>query len=162
MPNFNRTEPTAMPPRKSLLERVGQALGFELLALLICAPSMSYLLNTALTDTGALTLMFSAVAMLWNVLFNLLFDRVLHRLGLPRSLLARVAHALLFEFGLMLMLVPIGAWWLAVGLWEALCIDIGIMLFFLPYTFVFNWVYDGVRAAIVRRRRDGATASAGA
>lgn len=146
---------------KTLKERAGQALGFELLALMICAPVMSRVLDTPLTASGALTLMFSMLAMLWNVVFNLLFDRALQRLALRRTLRVRAAHALLFEAGLMVMLVPVGAWWLAVSLWEALWIDIGIMLFFLPYTFVFNWVYDAVRAAIVRRRRAGATASAG-
>ncbi len=147
---------------KSLKERVGQALGFELLALLICAPIMSQVLNTPLADTGVLTLMFSMLAMLWNVVFNLLFDRALQRLVLRRTLLVRAAHALLFEGGLVVMLVPVGAWWLAVSLWEALWIDIGVMLFFLPYTFIFNWVYDAVRAAIVRRRRASAAVSAGA
>jgi uncharacterized membrane protein len=146
---------------KTLKERAGQALGFELLALMICAPVMSRVLDTPLTDSGALTLMFSMLAMLWNVVFNLLFDRALRRLALRRTLRVRAAHALLFEAGMMVMLVPVGAWWLAVSLWEAWWIDIGIMLFFLPYTFVFNWVYDAVRATIVRRRRVGATGSAG-
>jgi uncharacterized membrane protein len=32
-----------------------------------------------------------------------------------------------------------------VSYWEALLLDIGILLFFLPYTYVFNWIYDHLR-----------------
>ena len=43
------------------------------------------------------------------------------------------------------------AWWLGIGLWEAFVLDIAIVLFFLPYTFGFNWAYDHIRAKVVAR-----------
>ena len=61
-----------------------------------------------------------------------------------RSLQRRVAHAIGFEGGLALLLVPLFAWWFGVGLWQALVMDLGLMLFFLIYTFVFNWGFDHV------------------
>ena len=60
-------------------------------------------------------------------------------------------HALLFEGGLVVLLVPLVAWWLEVSYWQAFLLDIGFFLFFLPYTFVFNWLYDGLRASLLRR-----------
>jgi uncharacterized membrane protein len=42
--------------------------------------------------------------------------------------------------------VPVAAWWLNVSLWQAFLLDAGILLFFLPYTVAFNWVYDELRA----------------
>lgn len=45
-----------------------------------------------------------------------------------------------------MLLVPLGAAWLGVSLLEALMLDIGLMLFFLPYTFCFNLAYDLLRA----------------
>ena len=45
------------------------------------------------------------------------------------------------------MVVPVAAWWLNVSLVEALLLDLGIVLFFLPYTFCFNLAYDALRAA---------------
>jgi hypothetical protein len=42
------------------------------------------------------------------------------------------------------MLVPFFAWWLEVSLWQAFVLDLGLLLFFLVYTFVFNWVFDRV------------------
>ena len=46
--------------------------------------------------------------------------------------------------GLVITLVPAFAWWLDLTLWEAFVMDIGLIVFFLIYTFVFNWVFDRV------------------
>ena len=59
-----------------------------------------------------------------------------------RSLGRRVAHAIGFEGGLIVWLVPTIAWWLEVSLWQALVMDLSLMVFFLVYTFVFNWLFD--------------------
>jgi uncharacterized membrane protein len=42
------------------------------------------------------------------------------------------------------MLVPLIAWWLGIGLWEALVMDLALVVFFLVYTFAFNWAFDAV------------------
>ncbi|MCZ8258374.1 MAG: PACE efflux transporter, partial [Polaromonas sp.] len=73
-------------------------------------------------------------------------------IGFRRTLGARAVHAVLFEIGLIIAVVPLAAWWLDIGLWEAFVLDIAIVLFFLPYTFGFNWAYDYLRARIVARR----------
>ena len=39
-------------------------------------------------------------------------------------------------------------------------LDIGIVLFFLPYTFVFNWTYDHLRGVVIARREAAETANA--
>lgn len=142
-----------MSLKKSVKERFFHSLGFEVLAIAICAPLGSWLLGYSLAHIGQLTLMISLVAMTWNMVFNALFDRAQLRMGFTRNWLARSVHALMFELGLLLVVVPLAAWWLHIGLWEAFVLDIGIALFFLPYTFVFNWVYDHIRAIVVARRR---------
>jgi len=83
--------------------------------------------------------------MLWNMLFNSLFDRLRARLQLAMSMGLRVLHALAFEGGLVLVVVPLAAWWLSISLWDALLLDIGLLLLFLPYTLMFNWLYDTLR-----------------
>lgn len=140
------------PLPRSLRERIGHALAFEGIAVLICAPAMAWFMDKPLLHLGVLTLMFSTVAMLWNMLFNYLFDRAQNRLGFERGFRARVSHALLFEVGLIVVLVPLAAWWLSIGLLEALLLDIVLILFFLPYTMAFNWIYDVLRARWVARR----------
>lgn len=137
---------------KSTQERFLHALGFELLALLICAPLLAWVFDYPLAHVGALSLMVSLIAMLWNMAFNALFDGAQRRMGFARSFSARVVHATLFEVGLILAVVPLAAWWLGIGLWAALVLDIGLVLFFLPYTLGYNWLYDTLRARVLARR----------
>ena len=76
-------------------------------------------------------------------MFNMLFERWERRQPTRgRSAARRVAHAIGFEGGLLLFLVPFFAWWLGVSLWQALVLDIGFLLFFLVYNFVFAWAFD--------------------
>lgn len=141
-----------MHSHKSVRERFFHALAFELLAIAICAPLGAWLLGYSLAHIGLLTLMISLMAMTWNMIFNAIFDRVQRRLGFERTLVARALHAVLFEIGLLLAVVPLAAWWLKIGLWEAFVLDIGIALFFLPYTFLFNLAYDHLRARFVAKK----------
>lgn len=94
---------------------------------------------------GPVAVMASVIAVLWNVGFNALFERWEARQTVRgRSVFRRVAHAVVFELGLVIALVPLFAWWLDVSLWHALLMDLGLSVFFLIYTFVFTWVFDSV------------------
>ena len=146
-----------MSLEKSLYERCFHAILFELIALLLCAPVLSLLLGVSFAHAGLLTLMISLVAMTWNVIFNILFDRVERRyqqaVQKQRSFGTRMTHAVLFEIGLILAVVPLAAWWLDVGLVEAFVLDIGLVLFFLPYTLGYNWCYDQLRMTWLKSRQ---------
>ena len=139
--------------QRSVKERFFHAVVFEVLAVAICAPLGAWLLDYSLAHMGFLTLMISLIAMVWNMVFNSIFDDAQRRLGFTRNLAARAVHSVLFEIGLILAVVPLAAWWLDIGLWEAFVLDIGIVLFFLPYTFAFNWTYDHFRARVVARHK---------
>ncbi len=142
-----------MSLKKSVSERFFHALIFEVLAIAICAPLGAWLLGYSLAQMGLLTLMISLIAMTWNMVFNAIFDHAQNRMDFRRTLPVRAVHSVLFEIGLILAVVPLAAWWLGIGLWEAFVLDIGIALFFLPYTFAFNWTYDHVRANVMARRK---------
>ncbi|MES2069475.1 MAG: multidrug/biocide efflux PACE transporter [Pseudomonadota bacterium] len=137
--------------RKSLWERGLHALLFEVTAIIITAPLLVTVMGISLAHAGTLTLFVSLVAMLWNMVFNILFDHALRYWQLVRGLKLRIVHALAFEFGLVLMVVPMAAWWLELSLLDAFLLDIGLILFFLPYTLIFNWVYDSLRELLSRR-----------
>ncbi|MBN3818110.1 multidrug/biocide efflux PACE transporter [Paraburkholderia sp. Se-20369] len=139
-------------PNKTVTERLVHALTFELVAIALCAPVGAWLLDMPVSHVGALTVMVSLIAMAWNMTFNTLFDRLERRFGWVRNLGMRIVHAVAFELGLVAMVVPLAAWWLGVGLLEALLLDLGIVLFFLPYTFCFNLAYDHLRARRLARR----------
>src|SRR5690606_39242957 len=92
---------------------------------------------------GAAAVAASAIALLWNLYYNTLFERWEARQARRgRGFLRRAAHALGFELGLVLMLVPTFAWVLDVSLWEALLYNLGMIAFFLAYTFLFNLAFD--------------------
>lgn len=142
-----------MSTQKSFTERVFQAIGFELLAVLLCTPLLAWLMDKSVVDMGVATIAIGLIALAWNVLFNGLFDRLLKRLALSPSAWTRVLHALLFEGGLVAVSVPLIAWWLNVSLMQALILDIGVLLFFLPYTYIYHWAYDVLRVRMVTRNR---------
>ena len=138
--------------KKSFAERFFHALTFEVLAIIISAPALSWLTGVSMAHAGLLTLMISLMAMLWNMLFNTLFDRIALRLSLVRTFRVRIVHAVLFELGLVALVVVLMAWWLEMSVPDAFVLDIGLILFFLPYTFLFNLGYDRLREAVLKKR----------
>ena len=138
---------------KSVKERALHALLFELIGVLMFAPGLAWVLGQSIGKMGAMTVMISTVAMLWNMVFNAGFDRLRARFGFAMSLKARALHAISFEVGLVFMVVPMVAWWLSVSLLEAFLLDIGLLLLFLPYTMLFNMAYDYVRERVITRPR---------
>lgn len=131
---------------KTWRERVLHAVGFEVMALLICAPVAAWVLDRPIFQVGVLSLLLSSVAMLWNVIYNSVFDWLWPVSRVVRTLWVRIAHALGFEGGFIIIGLPLAAWMLNITLWQALVVEIGFFLFFLPYTVAYNWLYDLLRA----------------
>lgn len=138
---------------RTLKERFFHAAGFEVLAIALVSPLAAWIMNKPLFQMGALAIMLSTLAMIWNMVYNAGFDRLWPREKVTRGLGLRIMHALGFEGGFILIGLPPAAWMLGVGLWQALMIEIVFFLFFLPYTMAYNWVYDKVRDRIVNSRR---------
>lgn len=138
--------------QRSVHERIFHSVTFEVIATAIMAPTAAFIMGTTITQMGALTIMFATVAMLCNLVFNYLFDLAQRRMGFTRTAKVRLLHAVLFEISLIGFLVPIAAWWLSIGLFEAFVLDIGFTLFFLPYAFIYNYSYDRIRKALFIRK----------
>ena len=118
---------------------------YELIAIAVATVGFMLFTGAGVGSSGVISAVSSAIAVAWNVAFNELFERWESRQRVRgRSLRRRVAHALGFEGGLALMLVPLLAAWFGVSLWQALVMDLGLLLFFLIYTFIFNWCFDRV------------------
>ena len=114
--------------------------GFAIVAATLGLAGMS---GQGMQAAGILAVATSAIAVVWNLVFNTLFERWEARQPVRgRSFARRVAHAVGFEGGLTLIFVPLMAWWLDVTWLHALWMDLGLLLFFLVYTFVFNWAFD--------------------
>ena len=118
---------------------------YEAIAIVAATGGLMLMSGQGAGHSGALAVITSVIAVLWNLTFNVLFERWESRQAVRgRSVARRVAHAIGFEGGLVAFLVPVIAWWLGISLWQALLMDLGLVIFFLIYTFAFNWVFDRV------------------
>ena len=118
---------------------------YELIAIAVATAGLAQLSGQGAGHSSVVAVAASAIAVLWNVVFNWAFERWESRQTVRgRSVARRVAHAIGFEGGLVFTLVPLFAWWFGVSLWHAFVMDLGLIVFFLGYTFVFNWAFDRV------------------
>lgn len=138
--------------KKSFGERILHAVGFEALAVLISAPVAAWLLNKSMFEMGTLAILLSTTAMVWNIIYNAIFDRFWPVSRVTRTFKVRVCHALGFESGFILIGLPIAAGWLGISLLNAFMLEIGFFLFFLPYTVAYNWLYDTLRQRVLNRK----------
>ena len=138
---------------KSLKERIFHSILFEVLANIIITVGLSLVLSVPVTKSAVLAALSAGTAMLWNGIFNRVFDKVQQRKGFKRTLKVRIMHAVLFEAGLISVLMPVASWWFSISLTEAFFLQIALVAFFLPYTVIFNYLYDFTRFHWVNRTR---------
>ncbi|MBL9047995.1 MAG: PACE efflux transporter [Tabrizicola sp.] len=127
------------PTRRKIL----YAVSFEVLGTLVAALGLMAMSEASPSQSFALSAIGAAVAMSWSYAFNTAFEAWEARQPLRnRSFRRRAVHALLFEGGLVLVLIPIMAWWLDVGLVEAAAYEAGLILVFILYAYAFTWAFD--------------------
>ncbi|MGX1744602.1 PACE efflux transporter [Bosea robiniae] len=131
---------------RSFPDRVRHTVLFEVLGLALVIPGGAMLFNLPATHMGVIGVGSATVATLWNFVYNLGFDHAMLRLigHTRKSLALRVLHALLFEGGLLVLLLPPMAWYLGMGLWQTFVMDLAIVVFYVVYAFLFNLAYDRV------------------
>lgn len=130
----------SMSPRT---RRVVQALLYEVLAIALVTPAIALFFAEGTGSALGLSVLMSSIALAWNYSFNALFEWWERRQVVKgRSALRRLAHGIGFEGGLGLILIPVMALWLHIGLWQALLTELGFLLFFLVYTVAFTWCFD--------------------
>ena len=126
--------------------RLLHALSYELILLLIGAPILSAVFKLSLQHSGQVWLLMSAIAMLWNMIFNSAFEKIEQHFALQRSFWVRLCHAVGFEGGLLVFTVPIIMGQMKLTFWSALKLDIVMALVIMVYTFIFQWLYDVILA----------------
>jgi uncharacterized membrane protein len=128
------------------------AVGYEVFAVLLCAPLLSWVLGKSLATAGGLAVTLSVIAMAWNVAYNALIDRVVQTERVAWKPWTRVAHGLGFEAGLVVWCLPVAAWMLDISLLQAFMVELGFFVIILPYTVVYNWAFDKARHYVVQRQ----------
>jgi len=125
------------------LRRILYATSFEAGGILLSAALLLLMAKTTVGGSLAFSVLASTVAMLWNLAFNAMFEAWEARQSTRgRSLKRRTAHALLFEAGLVLALLPLTAWWFSVSLLQALAYEAVLIAAFLIYTYLFTFAFD--------------------
>jgi uncharacterized membrane protein len=127
-------------PRKIL-----QATLYEAGGVLFVAPALELTYEQGMGYSTLLSLVISAIALGWNMLFNGLFECWERRQpSRQRNWQRRLLHSLGFEGGLTLILTPLIGAWLGISLWLALVTNLGLFVFFFFYSLVFQWLFDRV------------------
>ena len=127
--------------------RIIHMLGFEVFGVLIFTPFAMLVLNESIFHIGVIAIAISLMAMVWNFIYNYIFDLIESYLNGHRStrkVSMRLLHALLFEIGLLIVTVPLVAYWLEMSLKNALLVDIGFVIFYLVYAFFYNYIFDKI------------------
>lgn len=141
-------------------ERLFQACLFETLAILLSLVWVKLLAHVGISQSSespnnsTMLLMLigiSLIAMVWTFVYNIVFDKVFIGEKLARSVWLRVVHILGFEGGLLCFTLPLVMWVMQIGLWQAFLLDISLTVLILVYGFGFYWVYDVVRAKVVKK-----------
>lgn len=128
---------------RTVADRMRHAIAFEIIGLILVIIIFAQLGFDA-AHTGVMGLAFSVIATGWNYIYNVWFDKALLKYtnSTTKKQKHRVLHAILFELGLLWITLPAMAWWLNITFKEAFVMDIGLVVFYLFYAYVFNLAYD--------------------
>jgi uncharacterized membrane protein len=124
------------------IERVFQAVIFEVIALMIIIPTTVLVAGYETDKMIIAGIALSIFAMLWNYIYNIAFDKLMGYNRINRGVAIRISHALGFELGMLVITLPLLAWYLSISWLEAVVLEASFLVFIIFYTFIFNWLYD--------------------
>ncbi|MGO2439661.1 MAG: PACE efflux transporter [Serratia proteamaculans] len=118
---------------------------YEIIGMAISALGLALLSGSAPSSTGPLAVTITTIAVSWNFIYNSLFELWESRqASRTRTLKRRIIHAVGFQLTLVVYLIPLIAWWMGITLWQALLLDMALIVIIPCYTFVFNWAFDKI------------------
>ncbi|HID8209737.1 TPA: PACE efflux transporter [Serratia marcescens] len=116
---------------------------YEIIGMAISALGLALLSGHAPSSTGPLAVVITTIAVSWNFIYNYLFEWWESRqVSRTRTLKRRILHAVGFQLTLVVYLIPLLAWWMGITLWQALLLDMALIVIIPCYTFLFNWAFD--------------------
>ena len=125
--------------------KIVYAVSFETLGTLVASVAVTLMSDASAGSSLVLSALTATIALCWSFVFNTVFEAWEARQPVKgRSLRRRTVHALMFEGGLVLICIPVMAWWLQVGYLEALAYEAGLIALFIAYTYAFTWGFDRI------------------
>lgn len=132
-------------------ERLFHSILFEALALVLFVPLAMFVTQKGAALMAGISITLSLIAMVWNYVFNLGYDRLFGADRAARGIGERIAHGIGFEAGLIVFSIPVVMAALQEPFLTVLIMDLGAVLFFLVYAILFNWIYDKLRPRFIRK-----------
>jgi len=135
----------------SFKERIIHAMLFEIMLITIFTFALHYITHQGIGKAFTLVISLSVIAVVWNFIFNFIFDKYVKGAREKRTFKIRSIHAILFEIGLIFPTLPLIAYSLKISLLEAFIMDIGFIIFVLIFTVVYNYIYDHARLSFIHK-----------
>lgn len=125
--------------------RVTYVFFYEVFSFFICAMVLAVLSGTTISHTGPLSILIAVIAVTVNFFYNYVFEMwEKAQTSKKRTVLRRVAHAIGFQIVLVMILIPLIAWWMQISLVKAFLLDFSLMVLIPCYTFVYNYFFDHI------------------
>lgn len=125
--------------------RVTYVFFYEAITLVIISTAFYLFSEKDASHSSWLGVVTVTLAIIWNTLYNTIFEWWESRLSQRgRNLIRRLIHAVGFEVGFIAITLPLFAWWLDLTLWDAFKLDVGLTMFFMVFTFSYNWAFDRI------------------
>ena len=136
---------------RSPYERVFHAVLYEVVGIITSTPIIIFFTGKGIGDSGLIALIVSITATIWNYIYNFGYAKLLAKYKIKKTSRVRVIHGLFFEVGLVFITVPILALTMGLGIIEAFKLEFAMLVYFFPYTIVFNWIYDKAKSFVILR-----------
>lgn len=123
--------------------RIVYVSSYEVIGMIISSVGLALLAGDSVEHTGPLSVMITTIAVTWNFIYNVLYEKWEARQSSNiRTVKRRVGHAIGFQLTLVVFLIPLIAWWMDIPLVKAFWLDLAFIIIIPIYTFIFNWCFD--------------------
>ncbi|NUG52727.1 PACE efflux transporter [Acinetobacter lactucae] len=128
---------------QGIKRRIVYVSSYEVIGMIISSVGLAILAGDSVEHTGPLSVMITTIAVTWNFIYNILYEKWEARQSSHiRTVKRRVGHAIGFQLTLVLFLIPLISWWMDISLIEAFWLDVAFIIIIPIYTFIFNWSFD--------------------
>jgi uncharacterized membrane protein len=118
---------------------------YEIIAFLFGTLGFFSFSDSSIERASTLAVFASLFAVSWNFAYNAMFERwEAKSITRGRGFGRRVLHAVGFEIGFLVVLLPVAAWWLDISYMRSFIVNLSLNIFFFVYTFAFTWAFDRV------------------
>ncbi|OTS03954.1 hypothetical protein CAT24_04680 [Acinetobacter pittii] len=128
---------------QGIKRRIVYVSSYEIIGMVISSVGLAILAGDSVEHTGPLSVMITTIAVTWNFIYNILYEKWEARQSSHiRTVKRRVGHAIGFQLTLVLFLIPLISLWMDISLVAAFWLDVAFIIIIPIYTFIFNWSFD--------------------